>query len=136
MLYKHHGINFGFTGNYHEYFNDHLDEDALVYLMIANLLAQNIYPQVILIAEDVSGFPALCRKLEDGGIGFTHRLAMAIPDLWIKYLKEVRDEDWDIEKIAYELTNRRFNENCISYAESHDQALVGDKTLSMWLFDA
>lgn len=94
MLYKHRGINYGFTGtfdfnlgNYHEYFNDNLDEDAIVYLMCANLLAKNIDPNVILVAEDVSGFPGLCRSLEDGGVGFNFRLAMAIPDMWIKLLK-------------------------------------------------
>lgn len=85
-----------------------MDEDALAYLMAANLLAKNIDPNVILIAEDVSGFPALCRSIEDGGIGFNFRLAMAIPDMWIKLLKEVRDEDWDIGNIAHQLTNRRW----------------------------
>ena len=88
MLYQHHGINFGFTGSYHEYFtNDYLDQDAIAYLMVATLLTKNIYSDAILIAEDVSGFPGLCRSHEDGGIGFTHRLAMAIPDMWIKHLK-------------------------------------------------
>lgn len=104
--------------------------------MLANKLAKSIDHNVILIAEDVSGFPGLCRDYEDGGVGFNYRLAMAIPDMWIKLLKEERDEDWDIEKISHQLTNRRWKENCICYAESHDQALVGDKTLSMWLFDA
>ena len=55
--------------------------------MVANLLAKHIYPEAILIAEDVSGFPGLCRSHEDGGVGFTHRLTMAIPDMWIKQLK-------------------------------------------------
>ena len=136
ILYKHHGINFGFTGHYDEYFNqNNLNFDAVAYLMVANLLAKNIYSDVILIAEDVSGFPGLCRSHEDGGIGFNYRLAMAIPDMWIKYLKEFKDEDWDVEHIAHQLTNRRWKEKCICYAESHDQALVGDKTISMWLFN-
>jgi 1,4-alpha-glucan branching enzyme len=136
MLYQHHGAGFGFTGNYNEYFNDNLDIDALAYLSIANELARTVDPGVILIAEDVSGFPGLCRLYEDGGIGFGFRLAMAIPDMWIKLLKEVRDEDWKIGDIAHKLTNNRYGELCIGYAESHDQALVGDKTISMWLFDA
>lgn len=55
--------------------------------MTANLLATNIDPNAILIAEDVSGFPALCRSIKDGGIGFNFRLAMALPDMWIKLLK-------------------------------------------------
>lgn len=82
-----HRLVSSYIGNYHEYFNEHLDEDAIVYLMVANLLAKNIYPEAILIAEDVSGFPGLCRDLEDGGIGFNYRLAMAVPDMWIKLLK-------------------------------------------------
>lgn len=109
ILYKHHGIGYGFTGQYHEYFNDYLDKDAIVYLMMANLLAKSVDENVILIAEDVSGFPGLCRTLEDGGIGFNFRLAMAIPDLWIKLLKEVKDEDWDLGNIIFQLTNRRWN---------------------------
>jgi 1,4-alpha-glucan branching enzyme len=96
MIYTHHGAGYGFTGNYKEYFNEFLDHDALVYCMLANTLAKELYPEVILIAEDVSGFPALCRTIEDGGIGFNYRLTMAIPDMWIKLLKESKDEDWDI----------------------------------------
>lgn len=91
MLYTHHGKEYGFTGNYGEYFNHMLDIDALAYLSIANMLAKLIYPQVILIAEDVSGFPGLCRPIEEGGIGFGFRLAMAVPDMWIKLLKGEKD---------------------------------------------
>lgn len=94
------------------------------------------YSSVITIAEDVSGMPALCRPVREGGVGFDYRLSMAIPDMWIKLLKEARDEDWDIANIAHTLTNRRHNEKSIAYAESHDQALVGDKTLAFWLMDA
>lgn len=91
MLYEHHGKAYGFTGNYNEYFNHYLDINALAYLSIANQLAKVIYPQVILIAEDVSGFPGLCRPIEEGGIGFGFRMAMAVPDMWIKLLKEHKD---------------------------------------------
>ena len=136
MLYHHHGSGVGFTGNYEEYFNDQLDVDALAYLVLATTLAKTLVEDVILIAEDVSGFPGLCRPADEGGIGFNYRLAMALPDMWIKLLKEKRDEDWKVGEISYQLTNRRANERCITYAESHDQALVGDKTISMWLFDA
>lgn len=87
MLYHHHGAAYGFTGNYNEYFNENLDIDALAYLTMANQLAKMIDERVILIAEDVSGFPGLCRTVEDGGIGFSYRLSMAIPDMWIKLLK-------------------------------------------------
>lgn len=87
MLYTHHGAGYGFTGNYNEYFNEFLDLDAISYLTIACSLAKTVYPEVILIAEDVSGFPSLCRSFEDGGVGFDYRLAMAVPDMWIKLLK-------------------------------------------------
>lgn len=91
MLFLHHGKNFSFTGNYNEYFNESLDKDAVAYLSIANKLAKQIDPGVILIAEDVSGFPGLCRPLEEGGVGFNFRLSMAIPDMWIKLIKESKD---------------------------------------------
>jgi 1,4-alpha-glucan branching enzyme len=90
---------------------------------------------MITVAEDVSGMPLLCRPVEEGGVGFDYRLGMAIPDMWIKLLKETRDEDWDMGQLVHTLTNRRWKERTISYAESHDQALVGDKTLAFWLMD-
>ena len=91
---------------------------------------------MITVAEDVSGMPALCRPTEEGGGGFDYRLAMAIPDYWIKLLKHKKDEDWNIEELWGTLVNRRHGEANIAYAESHDQALVGDKTLAFWLMDA
>ncbi len=136
MLYEHHGIATGFTGNYKEYFNTAIEMDALVYLMLVNSMLHEEYPFVITIAEDVSGMPTLCRPLSEGGIGFDYRLAMAIPDMWIKLLKEKDDNDWPINEIWWTLTNRRYSEKCIAYAESHDQALVGDKTLAFWLMDS
>ncbi len=99
-------------------------------------MLHDLYPHVITIAEDVSGMPALCRPVEEGGVGFDYRLSMAIPDMWIKLLKEGTDEEWDMGAIAHILTNRRHLEKSIAYAESHDQALVGDKTLAFWLMDA
>lgn len=102
----------------------------------ANDMLHELYPNVISIAEDVSGMPALCRPVPEGGVGFDYRLSMAIPDMWIKLLKEKTDDQWDIGNIAHILTNRRHNEKSIAYAESHDQALVGDKTLAFWLMDA
>uniref|UniRef100_A0A671LVU1 1,4-alpha-glucan branching enzyme n=1 Tax=Sinocyclocheilus anshuiensis TaxID=1608454 RepID=A0A671LVU1_9TELE len=135
MLYHHHGIGTSFSGNYSEYFGIHVDEDALVYLMLANHILHKLYPQCITVAEDVSGMPGLCRSIEEGGLGFDYRLTMAVPDKWIQVLKEVRDEDWDLENIVHTLTNRRRGEASITYAESHDQALVGDKSLAFWLMD-
>ncbi|KAF4918172.1 1,4-alpha-glucan-branching enzyme [Colletotrichum viniferum] len=136
MLYLHHGIGTGFSGGYHEYFGSDADEEAIVYLMIANEMLHSLYPEVITVAEDVSGMPALCLPFSLGGVGFDYRLAMAIPDMWIKILKEKKDEDWDIGNICFTLTNRRHGERTIAYCESHDQALVGDKTLMMHLCDA
>uniref|UniRef100_A0A665V042 1,4-alpha-glucan branching enzyme n=1 Tax=Echeneis naucrates TaxID=173247 RepID=A0A665V042_ECHNA len=135
MLYHHHGIGTSFSGDYSEYFGLQVDEDSLVYLMLANHILHTLYPDCITIAEDVSGMPALCRAVQEGGLGFDYRLAMAIPDKWIQILKELKDEDWSMGNIVYTLTNRRFGEKCIAYAESHDQALVGDKSLAFWLMD-
>ncbi|KAL1913702.1 alpha-1,4-glucan branching enzyme [Sporothrix stenoceras] len=136
MLYLHHGIGTGFSGGYHEYFGADVDEEAVAYLMIANDMLHKLYPECITIAEDVSGMPALCVPMSLGGVGFDYRLAMAIPDMWIKILKEKKDEDWDMSNICWTLTNRRHGEKTIAYCESHDQALVGDKTLMMHLCDA
>ncbi|XP_029443870.1 1,4-alpha-glucan-branching enzyme isoform X1 [Rhinatrema bivittatum] len=136
MLYHHHGIGTGFSGDYSEYFGLQVDEESLVYLILANHMIHTFYPDCITIAEDVSGMPALCCPVAQGGGGFDYRMAMAVPDKWIQILKELKDEDWNIGNIVHTLTNRRYNEKYISYAESHDQALVGDKTLAFWLMDA
>ncbi|KAJ3414832.1 hypothetical protein HDV05_005989 [Chytridiales sp. JEL 0842] len=135
MLYVHHGIGTGFSGNYDEYFGGQVDTEAVVYLMLANRIMHELHPHIITIAEDVSGMPTLCRTVADGGVGFDYRLAMAVPDMWIKLLKEKSDDDWDMGNICFTLTNRRWKEPTIAYAESHDQALVGDKTLAFWLMD-
>lgn len=110
-----------FTGNYNEYFSEATDVDAVVYLMLANCLVHNIFPDATVIAEDVSGMPGLGSPVSMGGIGFDYRLAMAIPDRWIDYLKNKKDEEWSMKEISQSLTNRRYTEKCISYAESHDQ---------------
>ncbi|ESW99598.1 hypothetical protein KL918_001470 [Ogataea parapolymorpha] len=142
MLYVHHGIGEGFSGDYNEYLspNGSVDKESLTYMMLANDLCRQ-YGElenctITTVAEDVSGYPTLCMPRSIGGVGFDYRLAMSIPDMWIKILKHLRDEDWDIAAIAHTLTNRRYKEKCIAYAESHDQALVGDKTLAFWLMDA
>ena len=136
MLYIHHGIGHSFVNGYKEYFDKELTDDyAIVYLMLANHLVKKINSNAITIAEDVSGMPGLCRPIKEGGIGFDYRLNMSVPDMWIKLLKEVKDEDWNMSNIVFNLTNRRWNEKHIAYSESHDQSIVGDKTISMWLFD-
>ena len=135
MLYKHHGAGVGFSGGYEDYFGNSVDEDAVIYLMLANMLMKSIHPCAISIAEDVSGMPTLCRPVAEGGIGFDYRLGMAAPDMWIKLLKELRDEEWNMGHIVHVLTNRRWREGTIAYCESHDQALVGDKSLAFWLMD-
>ncbi|KAL2828567.1 1,4-alpha-glucan-branching enzyme [Aspergillus pseudoustus] len=135
MLYTHHGIGTGFSGGYHEYFGPAVDDDGVMYLALANEMLHRLYPECITVAEDVSGMPALCLPHSIGGVGFDYRLAMAIPDMYIKLLKEKPDSEWDIGNLAFTLTNRRHGEKTIAYAESHDQALVGDKTLMMWLCD-
>ncbi|KZS97632.1 glycoside hydrolase [Sistotremastrum niveocremeum HHB9708] len=135
MMYLHHGIGTGFSGGYHEYFGPSVDTEGVVYLMLANDFLHKLYPGVITIAEDVSGMPLLCIPTDKGGVGFDYRLSMAIPDMWIKLLKHKSDDEWDMGNIVHTLTNRRYREASIAYAESHDQALVGDKTLAFWLMD-
>ncbi len=133
MLYYSRGMRA--FGSYDDYFGSDADEDAVLYLKLANTLIQEIKPGALSIAEDMSGMPGLCRPIAEGGMGFTHRLAMGIPDHWIKLLKHSRDEDWDMHELWGMLANRRYGEATIAYAESHDQALVGDKTLAFWLMD-
>jgi len=136
MLYHNRGLGEGFSGTYTEYFGPNTDVEAVVYLMLANDLVHKLLPENgITVAEDVSGMPALCRPIPEGGTGFDFRLSMAVPDMWIKLLKEIKDEDWSMGHICHILLNRRMGERCIGYAESHDQCLVGDKTIAMWLFD-
>ena len=122
-------------GSYDDYFGGDADDSAILYLKLANQLIQEIKPGAISIGEDMSGMPGLCRPIAEGGIGFSYRLAMGIPDYWIKLLKHSRDEDWNIDELWGVLANRRYGEATIAYAESHDQALVGDKTLAFWLMD-
>uniref|UniRef100_UPI0040265A83 alpha amylase C-terminal domain-containing protein n=1 Tax=Alloprevotella sp. TaxID=1872471 RepID=UPI0040265A83 len=135
MLYYSHGLGEAFCG-YPDYFNGHQDDNAICYLTLANLLIHEVNPNAITIAEEVSGMPGLAAPFKDGGYGFDYRMAMNIPDYWIKTIKECRDEDWHPSSILWELTNRRADEKTISYCESHDQALVGDKTLIFRLIDA
>ena len=135
MLYYSHGLGESFCG-YGDYFNGHQDDNAICYLTLANQLIHEVNPHAITIAEEVSGMPGLAAPFADGGYGFDYRMAMNIPDYWIKTIKERRDEDWHPSSILWELTNRRADEKTISYCESHDQALVGDKTLIFRLIDA
>ncbi|MCC2547150.1 alpha amylase C-terminal domain-containing protein [Hymenobacter sp. BT175] len=135
MLYQHHGEGVAFS-SYDQYFGPEADEDAILYLQLASTLVKGLKRSALLIAEDMSGMPGLCRPIAEGGIGFDYRLGMGIPDYWIKLLKHTRDEDWNLGELWYTLTNRRAGEKTVAYAESHDQALVGDKTLSHWLMDA
>lgn len=134
MMYTHHGLQMTFTGNYNEYFGYATDIDAVVYLMVVNDMIHGLFPDAVSIGEDVSGMPTFCIPVQDGGVGFDYRLHMAIADKWIELLQK-KDEDWRMGDIVHTLTNRRWLEKCVSYAESHDQALVGDKTIAFWLMD-
>ncbi len=135
MLYYSHGLGEAFMG-YGDYFNGHEDDNAICYLTLANRLIHEVKPKAITIAEEVSGMPGLAAPIDDGGYGFDYRMAMNIPDYWIKTIKEKIDEDWKPSSMFWEVTNRRADEKTISYAESHDQALVGDKTIIFRLVDA
>ena len=134
MLYYNHGLGQAF-GGYGDYYNGGQDTNAITYLTLANKLIHEVNPNAITIAEEMSGMPGLALPFADGGMGFDYRMAMGIPDYWIKTLKEKKDEDWHPTSIFWELTNRRADERTISYVESHDQALVGDKTVIFRLID-
>lgn len=134
MLYRNHGLGQSF-GNYDDYFGDNIDNDAVAYLRMANELVHAVKPEAVTIAEDTSALPGLAALIADGGIGFDYRFNMGVPDLWIKMLKDQRDENWNMGKLFHELTSHRVEEKTINYAESHDQALVGDKTIAFRLFD-
>jgi 1,4-alpha-glucan branching enzyme len=135
MIYFDHGLGKNFT-SYSEYFNGNQDDDALVYLYLANKLIHEINPNALTIAEEMSGMPGLAAKTSADGYGFDYRLSMGVPDFWIKLVKETPDENWDMGGLFYELTQHRPEEKIISYCESHDQALVGDKTLIFRMLDA
>ncbi|MBR6564923.1 MAG: alpha amylase C-terminal domain-containing protein [Clostridia bacterium] len=135
MLYHDHGLGSAFM-DYSMYFSMNTDTEAVTYLQLANELIHKINKNALSIAEDMSGMPGMCLPIKDGGIGFDFRLSMGVPDLWIKFIKEWRDEDWDLGKLWYELNSRRPQEKNIGYCESHDQALVGDKTIIFRLCDA
>jgi 1,4-alpha-glucan branching enzyme len=134
MLYNDHGLGTAFM-SYKQYYDGNQDDDAIVYLKLANKLIHQVNPNAISIAEEMSGMPGLATPLEQGGYGFDYRLAMGIPDYWVKTVKEKRLEFWHVGDLYYNLSNKRPDEKTIHYAESHDQALVGDKTLIFWLMD-
>lgn len=134
MLYWNHGLGKDFVG-YDNYFNAGVDENAVTYLALAAMLVKEIDPDGITIAEDMSGMAGLAAPFEAGGLGFEFRMAMGVADHWIKWLKEKTDDQWSMGEIWWELTNKREDEKTISYAECHDQALVGDKTLIFRLID-
>ncbi len=135
MLYYSHGLEESFS-NYNDYYNGRQDPYAICYITLANKLIHEVKPEAITIAEEVSGMPGLAMSVKAGGYGFDYRLAMNIPDFWIKIIKEREEKDWHPTAIWWETTNRRSDEKTISYAESHDQALVGDKTIIFRLIDA
>jgi 1,4-alpha-glucan branching enzyme len=134
MLYYDHGLGRDFN-SYEYYFDGGQDEDAITYLSLANKMMQEIRPGALSIAEDMSGYPGLASPVEFGGIGFNYRLAMGTPDYWIKTIKERADENWNMQQLYHELTSKRADEKTVGYAESHDQALVGDKTIIFRLID-
>jgi 1,4-alpha-glucan branching enzyme len=133
MIYHDHGLGTAFD-NYGKYFSLNTDIDAITYLQFANELIKEIRPDAITIAEDMSGMPGMCLPVAQGGVGFDYRLAMGMPDFWVKMM-QTKDEDWNMHKLWHELTTSRPAEKRIGYVESHDQALVGDKTIIFWMAD-
>ena len=135
MLYHDHGLGSDFNDN-NKYFSMNTHVEAITYLQLANELIRQVNPKAVTIAEDMSGMPGMCLPIEDGGIGFDYRLAMGLPDMWIRTVKEKSDEQWDIGQMWGDMCLRRPGENSVAYVESHDQALVGDKTMIFRLADA
>ena len=134
MLYHDHGLGKAFV-SYSDYFDMNCDEEAVTYFILANQLIKEVNPSALSIAEDMSGMPGLAVPIRDGGMGFDLRLSMGVPDYWIKTIKEKSDDQWQMGDIFYQLTSKRLDERVVSYAESHDQALVGDKTIIFRLID-
>lgn len=134
MIYMHHGYIDNF-GTYDNYFGTCVNEAAITYLTLANDLIHNIRPDAVTIAEEVSGMPGMVYPIADGGVGFDYRLAMALPDYWIKLLKEQRDEQWSMADLWKVMNDRLFDVKTVAYCESHDQAMVGDKTIAFRLMD-
>ena len=135
MCYWDHGIGVDFL-DYRQYFDANVDEDALTYLYLANSVIHQIRPEATTIAEDVSGMPGLAFPTTQGGVGFDYRMSMGVADFWLKTAKDLPDEQWHVGDIFYRLTDHRKEEKVISYVESHDQAMVGDKTLIFRLIDS
>ena len=135
MLYHDHGLGTDFNDN-SKYFSMNTHVEAITYLQLANELIHAVNPNAITVAEDMSGMPGMCLPIEDGGCGFDYRLAMGLPDMWIRTVKETSDEWWNIEKMWGDMCLRRPGEGTVAYVESHDQALVGDKTMIFRLADA
>jgi 1,4-alpha-glucan branching enzyme len=135
MIYYDHGLNRDFT-SYNEYYDGGQDEDGITYLALANRLIHSINPDALTIAEEMSGMPGIAAPVDKMGYGFDYRMAMGVPDYWIKLVKEIPDEEWSVGRLFFELKQRRAEEKVISYSESHDQALVGDKTLLFRMLDA
>ena len=135
MLYHHHGLGTAFS-RYDDYFSGAVDDDAFAYLTLANKLIHTVSPDALTVAEDVSGMPGLCAPVADGGAGFDLRLAMGLPDFWFRLVRKQKDEDWNMHDLWHHLTDHRPEEHTVSYVESHDQAIVGDKTMLFELLDA
>ena len=134
MLYFDHGLGKAFTC-YGDYFTPNIDDEAIVYFKLANRLIHECNQNALSIAEDMSGLPGLASPIKAGGLGFDFRMSMGVPDYWIKMIKELKDEEWNVGQIFHELTSHRADEKVVSYAESHDQAMVGDKTIIFRLLD-
>lgn len=134
MLYWDHGLGRDFT-EYKYYYDGNQDEDAIIYLTMANRLIHQINKNAVTIAEDMSGMPGLAAPIEEEGIGFDFRMSMGVPDYWIKLIEDKKDEEWHVGDLFYQMTNKRADEHTVSYAESHDQAMVGDKTILFRLLD-
>ena len=132
MLYLDHG-NGLVIDNPWKYFDGNVDADAVTYLQLANTLCHEMNTHAITVAEDVSGMAGICHPIADGGMGFDYRLGMGEPDFWIKVLKDQPENQWNMNDFFFTMTNHQPQTKTVAYAESHDQALVGDQTIAFRL---
>ncbi len=132
MLYLDHGNGLVIDSPW-KYFDGNVDADAVTYLQLANALCHQLNPNAVTIAEEVTGMPGLCNPIADGGMGFDYRLGMGEPDFWIKVLKDQPEERWNMNEFFFTITNHNPQTKTVAYAESHDQALVGDQTIAFRL---
>ncbi|MCL7030546.1 hypothetical protein MKW94_014177 [Papaver nudicaule] len=113
MIYTHNGFA-AFTGDMEEYYNQYVDKDALIYLILANEMLHELNPNIITIAEDATHYPGLCEPTSEGGLGFDFYANVSV----VKTL----------------LGNGQNTKKMLTYAENHNQSISGGRSFGEILF--